>query len=97
MIIIRAAPVDLRVGVPPPGRFCRVGILFYFAVIGDCRLYWKNKNIEKNNSNPPARPKSVEVPTPRMNTCVLPADNIQHWDQNSIRNLFCHQNVIFVL
>ena len=57
VVSFRAAPVDLRVGVPPPGRFCRVGILFFWGVIGDCRLYRKNKNKMKNDSNPPARPK----------------------------------------
>ena len=27
----------------------------------------------------------------------LPQRNIRHWDQNSIRTLFCHQNAIFIL
>ena len=42
-----------RWGSPRPADFAELWILFFFAVIGDCRLYRKNKYIKKNHSNPP--------------------------------------------
>ena len=69
--------MDLRVGVPPPGRFRRAEILFFFAVIVDCRLYRKNKNIEKIIPPPPARPQphypsTRSTPPHSLPKCVFP-------------------------
>ena len=43
VLILRGARGDLRVGVPARARFRPAETLFYFALIGDCRLGDQNK------------------------------------------------------
>ena len=45
-----------RWGSPRPADFAELWILFFFAVIGDCRLYRKNKNIKTKTFQTPRPP-----------------------------------------
>ena len=63
--IIRGAREDLRVGVPARTRFRPAEILFYFALIGDCRLGHQNKKYKIKGFHRPPAPEFQESMTPK--------------------------------